>query len=324
MRKAALVLLLATSCIRREYTDYCETNYCNPCCVSLMEAIEEESHPRYSSHGYAQTSHAIPATDIAGASILLRMKQGDLWMAGGTEDLLNADLKYPRDSEAPKILSLTAGSMRQVDLASQEPGNRWHLALNKEVPLSLGIESEGGVRNLNLEDIPLNDFYLHAMSGPTLFSPTGSQPYLTAFEITQDQGDIALQMGGDYKVLSEATIYTAIGNIAGRFDGYFSRLQKMHITAIEGDVELDLSGAWERPLHLKVTATCGDTCLRIPCGLGASVRVHKGPCAEIDMGCMRKKWASNAYVNEAYGKTDAFLDIEVYMTDGRLSVQETR
>jgi N-terminal domain of toast_rack, DUF2154 len=257
---------------------------------------------------------SIPLGRIDFARLRLEMRQGILEVDSGADELVNANFELLPESVEPVMSYRTIpDNGRLVTLESRSDDDRWRLKLNETIPFSMRVDSEGGYRQLNLRHVPLLDFSLRALEGNSVVSFTGDHQTLSDVALSQADGSISFDMYGDYESLQSMHVDTAHGDIAGSFTGYYSRLNDIRIVATNGNVDLDLDGAWQRICHIDVTATCGDCRLKIPCGVGVSVKV--APCSDnVYAEGMTHIWSNEAYVNEAYGKTAVFLDIRVRAT----------
>ncbi len=261
------------------------------------------------------TNQVVPRDDVRTARLLLRMRNGSIWLKGGSTDLVHAKLGHLDKSPAPELLSVTSGVDRRVEVLSRGHDDHWDFSLSDRIPIGFLVEAEGGYRDLNFNHVPLTDFHLNATDGISLVSIGGSQDFLSNAVIDQARGSIGIDLPGDYDRLSNIKLDTASGDISGIFRGYFRRLQKINIEANDGDVELDLTGSWSRICEIRVTCTDGNCTLFVPKGLGVSLKVRSA-CGKVYAPCTQRKWSSGAYINEAFEKTKEFLDIEVTTTDG--------
>jgi hypothetical protein len=266
------------------------------------------------------TRDSVPLKGASSAALLLNMKRGSLSVAGGlTDQLLEAEFEYSIHQPIPIVAYQTKGTSRVIDMLGMGKDNDWKLTVSERIPVAIKAEVGGGVREFNLEDVPITEFSLQAMGGPSVVNFPGDQPYLTSFNITQRQGSISLMADGAFDSLIRASAVTCCGDFAASFAGLYSRLTRLDMGSRRGDVDLDLTGCWLRTCSIRVVATCGNLRLKLPAGLGCSVKVHHS-CASICAVGMHRTWSSEAWVNPAYGKTQVFLDIIVESTCGNVDL----
>ena len=326
-----LMVLLLTACVRRvEVVEPPQYDEPQITAEALYKRIQREGKRDYRSvialhekqDKVESISKSVPVGDIENGRLMVRTMRGAFYLEGGTDELLEADISYFKGDKAPDIFSVTGGSTRRVEMVGLTRDNLWKLKVNNHIPISVLIEAEEGYRELHFNDLLLTDLNLEATGGATLFSATGQQNFLSDVNISQARGSVGLEMGGDYDILESIHLDTGAGDLATALTGFFPRLKMLQLITTAGDVEADFNGAFKRMANVRITATDGDVTLFIPRGLGASVKL-RGECAKIYAPCMTRVWSSGAFINDAYEKTEAFLDIEVHMTGGLLHVVET-
>lgn len=273
-----------------------------------------------SSESLLQCIEAAPCTPAEAAELVLRMKKGAVEIRGGSPTLCESTLSYLDADTPPKVTYCFYDGIQHVEVLALDDHGLWEIDLGAQSPIGVQIDAQGGIRDLNFRHVLLNKLTVEAQSGASILNVMGGQPYLQNVECHQAYGSIGLNAEGDYPSMKSLSISTGHGNISGIFTGYYARLDEMFLSTTGGDMALDLRGAWKRICRLRLTVTDGDCLLWIPRGVGTSVKVIKSREGTVNMGGMTKKWSPNAYVNEAYGKTKPFLDIEVRSTDGNVQI----
>lgn len=253
--------------------------------------------------------------EVESARFLMELGPGLITLKGGSPELLTAGLSYVRGDRVPELISMTAGRTRRVEVLGGGRYDTWDFLLNERLPIGIIMETGHGVRDLNFDNIYLTDLELEGSSGATLLEIPGEQPYFATLSASQVRGPMQTSLPGNYPLLSSVFIETGYGNISTSFTGYFTRLQHIELGTTSGDVEVDLRGFWRRNCDVRIMATGGNCQIFVPRGLGISVKI-KGRGIRIYAPCMTRKWSSDSYINDAYGKTDTFLDIEVESTCG--------
>jgi hypothetical protein len=82
---------------------------------------------------------------------------------------------------------------------------------------------------------------------------------------------------------------------------------KLDIEAGVGEIKLDLSGKWSNNLEAKINGGIGEITLKLPRKTGVRVKVNG--LGSIENAGFTKQ--DGYYVNEAYKKTEATLNIEI-------------
>ncbi len=267
-----------------------------------------------------QCIETAPCAPAEAAELILRMKKGAVEIKGGSPRLCESNLSYLNADVPPKVTYCFYDGIQHVEVLALDDHGLWEIDLGAQTPVGVHIDAQGGIRDLNFRHVLLNQLNVEAQSGASILNIMGGQPYLQSVDCHQAYGSIALNAEGDYPSMKSLSISTGHGDISGIFTGYYARLDEMTISTTGGNMALDLTGAWKRICRIRITCTDGDCLLWIPRGVGASVKVIKAASGTVDMGEMEKKWSPNAYLNEAYGKTKAYLDIEVRSTDGNVKV----
>lgn len=296
----------------------------------VVARVENESRDAYDRDYYltqakadmtlVTTRDSVPLKGVQSASILINMKRGSLTVrGGGTPNLLDAEFQYTTVEPIPIVGYQTQGTHRTVDILGMGKDNAWTLNLSDRIPVALHLESAGGTREFNLEDIPVTELHLKSLGGSSVLNLPGDHSYLSSFHVHQSQGSISLSAPGSYENWLRGELMTCRGDFSASFTGFYSKLSHLKLGSRHGDVDLDLTGCWQKICRIKVTATCGNLRIKLPAGLGCSVRIHHS-CASICAMGMHKTWSSDAWVNPAYGKTEVFLDIEVAATCGKIDL----
>jgi hypothetical protein len=97
-------------------------------------------------------------------------------------------------------------------------------------------------------------------------------------------------------------------------------LRKLDVKVGVGDCTVDLAGDWKENLKATIKGGIGTATIRLPKDTGVRVRA-RGGIGEIRRGPLEQK--GDAFVNEAYGKTPATLDIDVEGGVGEINLEES-
>ena len=206
--------------------------------------------------GSLQTeSQSVDLGDVESVGVEIDMGAGELNVAGGADELLEADFTYNVDALKPEVefrgRKLTI-RQPEVDIASfadlPEYRYEWDLRFNDDVPLDMNIKLGTGKMDLEMAGLSL-----------------------TALEV---------DMGA-----SRST--------------------------------LDLTGDWASDFDVNIKGGVSSLTLRLPSDTG--VRVEISGISRVNAGGLVKE--DNAYVNEAYGKSDVTLDIFIEAGLGEINLE---
>jgi len=210
----------------------------------------------------------------------IRMDSGKLKVAGGAEDLLNADFKYNVASWRPRI------KYELIDdhgkLAVEQPHGvrgaalgkvvyKWDLRLRDDVPLDLSVKL--GV------------------------------------------GRSDLQLGG--LSLETLDIQTEAGNVNADLVGSTS-LTQLNVEQGAGNSEIDLTGRREKDLNVNIRSGVGGITMRLPTDVGVRVNIRHG-IGKVNANSLTKK--GKTYVNEAYGRSNVTIDVDIIGGVGEINLK---
>lgn len=261
-----------------------------------------------------------PCAPIEAAQLILRMKSGAVEIHGGSPRLCESTLNYLDADVPPKVTYCFYDGIQHVEVLALDDHGLWEFDLGAQTPIAVHIDAQGGIRDLNFRHVLLSQLNVEAQGGTSMLGLMGGQPFLKSIDCGQAYGSVGINAEGDYPLMQSLSVSTGHGDISGIFTGYYARLDTITLSTTGGNMAIDLTGAWKRTCRVRLTCTDGDCLIWIPRGVGTSVKVFKAAEGTVDMGEMEKKWSPNAYINEAYGKTKATLDIEVRSTDGNVKV----
>ncbi len=206
--------------------------------------------------GTLQTeSQSVELGEVESVRVEIDMGAGELNVAGGADELMEADFTYNVAALKPEVEfrgSKLTIRQPEVDIASfaDLPNYRyeWDLRFNDDVPMDISIKL--GTGKMDLEMVGLS---------------------LTALEV---------DMGA-----SRST--------------------------------LDLTGDWASDFDANITGGVSSLTIRLPSDTG--VRVEISGISRINASGLVKE--GNAYVNDAYGKSDVTLDIYIEAGLGEINLE---
>lgn len=186
----------------------------------------------------------------------IKMGAGELKVAGGATDLLNADFAYNVPRWKPEVNYDVSGDTGRLTIEQPSGGGHggrtryeWDLHLSNKVPMEIKVDEGAGEANLNLVGLQVSQFELNLGAG-------------------------------------QSTV---------NFDG-----------------------PWKKDLTASIHGGVGKATLQLPRDVGVRVVAHGGLGAINASGFSKD---GDAYVNEAYGKSNVNLRIEVEGGVGEIDLQ---
>lgn len=149
--------------------------------------------------------HSTQSLSAEGAKAVqteIRLRSGDLELAGGSSGLLDADFNYDRSSRKPEVSYNVSGGDGQLEITEPDTEHihwggsdhcDWNLRFGNQVPLDLSIKMGAGTGRMNLNGLPLTHFSVEGGAG-TLF----------------------VDMSGDWKKSLDGQISGGVGTVTVR------------------------------------------------------------------------------------------------------------
>ena len=215
-------------------------------------------------------SRTVELGDTASVRAEIDMGAGELDVAGGATDLLEASFTYNVAELKPEVDY--SGSRLTVRTPSVDTGiaslwdaadyrNEWDLRLNDDVPMELQVNVGAGRTNLKLGSLSL-----------------------TRLDVAGGAGEVLVDLSGS------------------------ASLTRLDIAGGAGDLTVDLSGAWQTDLQASIAGGLGERILILPRDTGVRVKVELGVGSVDAAGLTRE---GEYYTNDAYGQSEATLDVEL-------------
>lgn len=173
-------------------------------------------------------------------------------------------------------------------------GTETDIRLANDVPLAMDVDVGGGKGRLGLGNLDV-----------------------TALDAAANGGSVGVDLSGDHPSLSRVSVEAGGGKAKVNLSGEYSSLETLDARANSGTVELDLTGGWNRDLDATIEAKGGTAVLHLPEDAGVRLTTEAGDSSVETDGL---KEQDGAYVNEAYGKPGATLNIEASAAPGRVRV----
>jgi N-terminal domain of toast_rack, DUF2154 len=203
-------------------------------------------------------SKSVDPKNAQSARAQLKMGAGELHLAGGADQLMEADFSYNVSDWKPKVsydvsgdtgeLMVKQGSAEGADL-SGDARNEWDIRLNDELPTDLVVQMGAGESNLDLDSLAL----------------TG----------------VDLQMGA-------------------------------------GKTTVDLTGDYAQNFDASIQGGVGEATVLLPSEVGVKAKAEGG-LGKINAQGLQT--VGNSYVNDAYGKSDITLSVDVQGGVGEINLK---
>jgi N-terminal domain of toast_rack, DUF2154 len=158
-------------------------------------------------------SKSVDPKGAQSARAQFKIGAGELNLAGGADQLMEADFSYNVSEWKPKVnydvsgdtgeLMVKQGSAEGADL-SGDTRNEWDIRLNDELPTDLVVQMGAGEGNLDLDSLTLSGVDLQMGAGKTTVDLTGD--YARSFDtsIQGGVGEATVELPSDVGVKAKA------------------------------------------------------------------------------------------------------------------------
>jgi len=142
--------------------------------------------------GELQTeSSSVELENADSVDVELDMSSGEMNIAGGADELLNAEFRYNVAAWKPKIEYNVVGSQgklivrqpREIGIVGPNARNEWDLSINEDIPMDLSIEMSSGNCDFNMDSSLLKTLEIDSSSGNVDASLMGNQSLLQEVNI---------------------------------------------------------------------------------------------------------------------------------------------
>lgn len=245
-------------------------------------------------------NHIFSLEDAQSACLNIDLSLGELTIKGGAKDSIETNFEYNYPILKPKV-DYQVSEERAV-LAINQPNasvdipddirSEWILHLDERTPTKLDVEVALGAVDMDLSCLNLTEFYL---------------------ELSAGEVDVNLKNNSGLK---DVYIETSFGEVNVDLKDN-PELEDVYIDSSFGDVFVDLSGDWEKDLNASLDMNFGSLTLDLPSNVGVRVGLQKNVVVVESSGL---KIEDEHYVNEAYGKSDVTLNIDVELFMGEIDL----
>ncbi len=277
--------------------------------------------------GELQTeSRTVELENVDSVDVELDMSSGEMNIAGGADELLNAEFRYNVAAWKPEIRynviegqgKLIVRQPRLEGIVGPNARNEWNLAINEDIPMDLSIDMSSGNCDFNMGSSMLKTLEIDSSSGNVDAILLGNQSLLQEVNIDMSSGATSLDLSGDYPSLFMMRIESSSGNVDADLNGNYSSLSSVDIDLSSGNAFVDLSGNWGSDVQVEIAASSGKITLLMPQDVGVYVDAHTSS-GNIDASGFRLD--GDNYVNDAYGKSNVTINVKATASSGNIELQ---
>lgn len=275
------------------------------CSITLPQLPEIEINvPTVEVGDMQDERESIPLSGAESATVEIKFGAGELDVEAGTSDQLFAGhFRYNVERWAPEILY--ADDVLSIEQGGTEDDwgvptgsvrNEWKLEFSPEIPLTMNLDLGAGDGELDFSGLQLAQLDLDLGAGN--------------FEIRFDEPNAAK--------MSRLTIDTGASKLDVTGIGHAGP-EELNVQGGAGDMMLDFTGDWPRSCDARITAGVGSVTLRLPDDVGVRVETEGG-LTKVDVSGLQR--AGDAYVNDAFGKAETELHVQITAGVGSIRLIE--
>lgn len=277
--------------------------------------------------GELQTeSRSVELENADSVDVELDLSSGEMNIAGGADELLDAEFRYNVAAWKPEIGynviegqgKLIVRQPRLEGIAGPNARNEWDLAINEDIPMDLSIDMSSGNCDFNMGSSLLKTLKIDSSSGNVDVIISGNQSMLEKVDMDLSSGAASLDLSGYYPSLSTMTIESSSGNVDADLNGNYSSLGSVDIDLSSGNAFIDLSGNWGSDAQVELAASSGQITLSLPKDVGVYVDAHTSS-GNIDANGFRLEGSN--YVNDAYGESNVTINVKARVSSGNIELQ---
>jgi len=275
------------------------------CAVSLPQMPDIEINvPTIEVGEMRDERQAVPLSGAESATVEVTLGAGELEVEAGVSDQLfsghfryNVERWRPAVTYESDVLTIEQGGTKEDwGIPTGNTHNEWNLEFSPEIPLKMNFEIGAGNGELDFTRLQLAELDMSIGAGD--FKVRFDEPNETRMNhLTLNTGASKLEM-------------TGIGH-AGP--------ERMKVQGGVGDITLDFTGAWPNSADVQIISGVGAVTLRLPDDVGVRIETEGG-LTNIEASGLRR--TGDAYVNDAFGETEAELRIQITTGIGNLRLIE--
>jgi hypothetical protein len=155
------------------------------------------------------------------AKVRIEMDAGDLQVAGGADQLMQASFRYNVAEWKPQVNYSLTGSQGELVVDQQGDGNKlpagrevineWNIRLKEAVPLDIEIRTGAGQSELDLSSLDLSALHVHTGAGTTSLDLSGNWDHDLTATIEGGVGEISVKLPAEMGV--RANMDTALVSV---------------------------------------------------------------------------------------------------------------
>lgn len=154
------------------------------------------------------TSKTVPLGQEKSVDVEIKMGAGELRVASGSSDLMDADFTYNVDAWKPEVRYDVTGGRGKLTIQQPSGGHNyrgrtryeWDIRLNGGVPLAMNVNLGAGKSNLMLAGLNLNHLNLNVGAGEADIDLDGAWQHDVAASIHGGVGKLTLHLPADVGV----------------------------------------------------------------------------------------------------------------------------
>ncbi|HEX5412734.1 MAG TPA: toast rack family protein [Terriglobia bacterium] len=164
-------------------------------------------------------SKSIPLGQQKTVDVEIKMGAGELRVADGGSELMDADFTYNVDAWKPEVRYDATGDRGTLTIQQPSGGHSyrgktrcdWDVRLNRKVPMEMNVKMGAGKANFKLAGLNLSQFNLNVGAGEADIDLDGAWQHDLAAAIHGGVGQLTLHLPSDVGV--RATVHGGLGEV---------------------------------------------------------------------------------------------------------------
>jgi N-terminal domain of toast_rack, DUF2154 len=209
--------------------------------LGLVSCHVSSGPPAGETHTMSKT---VPLGQQKSVDVEIKMGAGELRVANGSSDLMNADFTYNVDAWRPEVRYDASGDRGMLTI--QQPSGMhnyrgktrydWDLRFNNHVPMEMNVNMGAGKANLNLAGLNLSHLSLNVGAGEADIDLDGAWQHDMVAAIHGGVGKVTLHLPSDVGV--RTTVHGGLGAIHAKG---FSKNGDAYTNSIYGKSQVNLN-----------------------------------------------------------------------------------
>lgn len=189
-------------------------------------------------------SKTLPLGQEKSVDVDIKMGAGELRVAGGSSDLMNADFTYNVDAWKPEVRYDASGERGKLTIEQPSGGHNyrgrkrydWDIRLNGGVPMQMNINMGAGKAVLNLAGLNLDHFSLNVGAGEADIDMDGAWQHDLTASIHGGVGKLTLHLPSDAGVRTKVQ-----GGLGAIHANQFTRKGDIYTNSSYGKSKVNLN-----------------------------------------------------------------------------------